>query len=184
MAALHKGGPVYLMDEDTWDEYEKQLHAHWHNGTAKPKITSFPVSIDLTNFDEYGSKDSWWPSYHCSPSYSRELATQFYNDLEAGVEIDWEATTELLDHSVSVFNGTFAENSDVPLMVGILVMKNGNKYPWVTDLKIKMDRLKDILEFIDKWKDKDEAELRKELQRKFEEILTRPNPHSDQIYIL
>ena len=163
-AALMHGGPVYLMD---WSDYRDWVHSRNPYGKTKEKSI---FDYEMTTFRE-ADRDSYWSYYGSGPEFSVDLAKKLLADIDAG--IDWDAMKEIEDDEESVFNGTFAtDHPSVPIVKGVLILKNGSKYPWVANLNINLSGLAKVLAFMKEWENKTDEEITEALKMKLEDTLT------------
>lgn len=146
LAALMTGGPVLLSKS----RYEL---------------------VECYDFNE-ADEGSWWGRFSDYPEISPELGKKLRDEIKKEkAKIDWDATEEMKDETVSIFNGTFADNTSLPVMVGILVLTNGSKYPWVCNFDCDFNHLKDVLELIKTWESKTDNQVLNDLCDKIDSAL-------------
>lgn len=156
LAALHYGGPVYLLTQQDRRTIE--------NDYARTiDIASLPIQSFKT-----ASRDSYWSYYGGRPEFSIVLAQKLFEALNNGATIDWDKTQPVKDDTETAFNGTYGDDTNVPIVTGTLVLNDGQQFPWIANLNTNLTGMKDVLEFIYKWENKSDEEIIENLKNKLD----------------
>ena len=155
LAVLSVGSPVYPLGYLDYQEYTHSLHPY---GRGKKKVEPKEITdFSICDFHQYPENKSYWSYYGGYPQASEIMAQKFIEDIPIG--IDWEATQEPKDDVEHEFNSSFDPSTEIPVMQGVLVMNNGNKYPWIANFETDMQNLRSLLSFIKEWESKTDEEI-------------------------
>jgi hypothetical protein len=80
-------------------------------------------------------------SYYCSTLNIDWEKTKEFSDKIKEFGIDYEKSDNLQEDSVSIFDGTFNDPAQVPLLYSIIVLNNGDRSRWYSEGNLGVETL-------------------------------------------
>ena len=116
---------------------------------------------------DFGYNDTWWNYYSGCTLADLSLVDEI---IDGDLQIDWEATSDLLEDSESEFIGTLNPSNEIPILKGILRTKSGAQYPWVSNFKTDFQNLRNLLAILKEYEVKTDEEVIEKLKKRFTKI--------------